>query len=54
MDLLFNIAESYTLLWKYREGESMHRKALDLKEKVLGEDHSSTLSSMNNLALVIE
>jgi len=53
MNLLFNIAESYALLGKYREAELMYRQALDLKEKVLGEEHPSTLDSMNNLAEVL-
>ena len=53
MDLLFNIAESYALLGKYREAESIHQQALDIKEKVLGEEHPSTLASMNNLAEVL-
>ncbi|KAK5260321.1 hypothetical protein LTR40_004369 [Exophiala xenobiotica] len=51
--LLFNIAESYTLLGRYGEAEEMHRQTLDLREKVLGEEHQSTLGSMNNLALVL-
>src|SRR5206468_2644730 len=53
MDLLFNIAESYALLGKYREAELMHRQALYLREKVLGEEHPSTLASMNSLAEVL-
>jgi hypothetical protein len=31
----------------------MHRQALQLKEKVLGKEHPSTLNSMDNLALVL-
>ncbi|EXL45099.1 hypothetical protein FOCG_13862 [Fusarium oxysporum f. sp. radicis-lycopersici 26381] len=31
----------------------MHRETLELKEKVLGKEHPSTLDSMNNLALVL-
>ncbi|KAK5214930.1 hypothetical protein LTR99_011008 [Exophiala xenobiotica] len=38
---------------RYREVEKMHRQALDLKEKVLGEEHLSTLASMNNLEEVL-
>jgi tetratricopeptide (TPR) repeat protein len=37
---------------KYEEAEEMSRQALGLKEKVLGKEHPSTLTSMNNLALV--
>ena len=31
----------------------MHRRTLELKEKVLGREHPSTLDSMNNLAEVL-
>ncbi|KAK4220997.1 Tetratricopeptide repeat-domain-containing protein [Podospora fimiseda] len=31
----------------------MHRQALQLREKVLCKEHPSTLTSMNNLALVL-
>ena len=31
----------------------MHRHTLDLRKKVLGEMHPSTLDSMNNLAEVL-
>jgi hypothetical protein len=31
----------------------MHRKAFGLKETVLGKKHPDTLTSMNNLALVL-
>lgn len=34
----------------YEEAEQMHRQTLNLKEKVLGEEHPSTLASMNNSA----
>ncbi|KAK5214567.1 hypothetical protein LTR72_012261 [Exophiala xenobiotica] len=41
-------------VWRpYGEAEEMHRQTLDLREKVLGEEHQSTLGSMNNLALVL-
>jgi hypothetical protein len=32
----------------------LHQQALQLREKVLGKDHPSTLQSMNNLALVLD
>ena len=32
----------------------MHRQTLELREKVLGLEHPSTLDSMNNLALVLD
>ncbi|KAI0815407.1 Tetratricopeptide repeat-domain-containing protein [Xylaria sp. FL0064] len=51
--LLFNMAESYSILGKYDEAETMHRQTLELREEVLGREHPSTLDSMNNLALVL-
>jgi prophage maintenance system killer protein len=32
----------------------MHQQTLELREKVLGKEHPSTLSSMGNLALVLD
>ncbi|RYP33540.1 hypothetical protein DL767_004715 [Monosporascus sp. MG133] len=52
-DLLFNIAESYFVLGKYKEAEAVNRQTLELKEKLLGRKHPSTLDSMNNLAEVL-
>ncbi|KAK0717692.1 hypothetical protein B0T26DRAFT_854799, partial [Lasiosphaeria miniovina] len=46
-DLLFNIAESYYQIAKYKEAEQIHRQALELREKVLGREHPDTLTSMN-------
>ncbi|KAK4164715.1 phosphorylase superfamily [Cladorrhinum sp. PSN259] len=53
-DLLFSIAESYSEIAKYEEAERIYRQALELKEKVLGREHRSTLDSMNNLGLVLQ
>ncbi|KAK0741212.1 P-loop containing nucleoside triphosphate hydrolase protein [Schizothecium vesticola] len=53
-DLLFKVGESFHNLGKYKEAEQMHRQALQLKEKVLGKEHPSTLASMNNLALAFD
>ncbi|KAK4221858.1 hypothetical protein QBC38DRAFT_520909 [Podospora fimiseda] len=39
------------LLCKYEEAEQMHRQALQLREKVLGKEHPSTLTSINDLLL---
>jgi Tetratricopeptide repeat len=39
---------------KYDEAEAMHRRALELRQTVLGKEHPGTLTSMNNLALVLE
>ena len=32
----------------------MHRQTLELREKVLGKEHPNTLTSMNNLANVLQ
>ncbi|KAI1439348.1 hypothetical protein F5Y02DRAFT_424116, partial [Annulohypoxylon stygium] len=52
--LFFNVAESYSQLGKYNEAEQMYQQTLELNEQVLGKEHPSTLSSMNNLALVLD
>ncbi|KAI3326449.1 kinesin light chain 1 [Xylariaceae sp. AK1471] len=52
-DLLHNIAESCLILVKYSEAERLYRQTLRLREEVLGREHPSTLSSMNNLAMVL-
>ncbi|KAI7911535.1 kinesin light chain [Pyricularia oryzae] len=52
--LQHNIAEVYNFLGQYEEAEQMHRKTLELREKVLGPENPSTFESMNNLALVLD
>lgn len=53
-DLLLKVATSYYILGKYQEAEAMHRQALELRQRVLGEKYPSTLGSMNNLANVLD
>jgi tetratricopeptide (TPR) repeat protein len=53
-DLLFNVGEYFQQTGKYKEAETMHRRTLELREKVLGLEHPSTLTSMNNLASVLD
>jgi tetratricopeptide (TPR) repeat protein len=38
---------------KYEQAEEMHRQALKLSETVLGKEHPTTLTSMNNLATML-
>ncbi|KAL0933548.1 uncharacterized protein CTRU02_212511 [Colletotrichum truncatum] len=52
-DLLSSVGQSNSLLGKYGAAEQVHRQALEVKEKVLGLENPLTLSSMNNLALVL-
>ena len=33
---------------------SLHRQTLEMKEKVFGEEHPSTLASMTNFAIVLQ
>jgi len=39
---------------KYKTAEEMHRRVLELKEKVLGPEYPATLASMNNVAAVVD
>ncbi|KAK5550164.1 hypothetical protein LTR46_011837, partial [Exophiala xenobiotica] len=37
----------------YVEAEQMHREVVEVQERVLGQERPDTLTSMNNLALVL-
>ncbi|KAF4632131.1 hypothetical protein G7Y89_g5991 [Cudoniella acicularis] len=52
--LLFNTGLYFSQTGKYIEAENRCRQALELTQRALGDDHPSTLGSMNNLALVFE
>ncbi|KAF2830797.1 hypothetical protein CC86DRAFT_443678 [Ophiobolus disseminans] len=47
-------AETLSSMGMYGEAEAMHRQTLARKEKVLGHEHPSMLTSMNNLAGVLD
>nr|CDP26075.1 Putative kinesin light chain [Podospora anserina S mat+] len=51
--LLSKVGQSFYNLGKYKEAEQMYRQTLQLSEKVLGKEHPDTLTSMNDLALVL-
>ncbi|KAF9769126.1 hypothetical protein IL306_013511, partial [Fusarium sp. DS 682] len=51
--LIFNTAGSQSILGKYKEAGAMHQQALGLRTEVLGAKHPDTLTSLNNLALVL-
>jgi tetratricopeptide (TPR) repeat protein len=51
--LLFNIGEYFQKTGKYIKAEKMCRQTLELKKEALGDDHPSTLDSMNKLAIVL-
>ena len=48
------MGEYFLQTGKYIEAEKSYRQALELRERLLGVDHPSTLDSMNNLALVLD
>ena len=39
---------------KWREAEEMHREVVEIRHRVLGEEHQDTWSSMNGLASVLK
>lgn len=39
---------------KYGEAEMMYRQTLDLRQAILGKEHPSTLTSIHNLALLLD
>ena len=47
-----NIGNVYCNLGKYDEALKYHTQALEIQEKVLGEEHSDTTCSYNNIGLV--
>jgi len=52
-DLLSNVGGCFEINGKYKKAERMHQQALELRQKVLGQEHQDTLTSMNDLALVL-
>ncbi|KFA68627.1 hypothetical protein S40285_09472, partial [Stachybotrys chlorohalonatus IBT 40285] len=50
ISLLHNVGQYANLLGKYAEAEQMRWQTLKLSEKVLGQEHPDTLTSMSNLA----
>ena len=49
----FALGEALHRLGKYQEAEAYHRRALRLREKVLGTEHADTAASLNATALVL-
>jgi hypothetical protein len=49
-----NFALIFNSQSKYNEAEKMHRRTLELFNKVLGKKHPNTLVSISNLALVLD
>jgi tetratricopeptide (TPR) repeat protein len=38
------------MAWRYDEARKLHRETLEIRRRVLGQDHPDTLTSMHNLA----
>jgi tetratricopeptide (TPR) repeat protein len=51
--ILYYIGKSLSKQGHYKEAESIHRRCLELRERVLGEDHEDTLRCINQLASVL-
>ena len=51
--ILYYIGKSLSKQGHYKEAESIHRRCLELRERVLGRDHEDTLRSINELAYVL-
>ena len=51
-DILSTSGQVYDRIGKYRQAEGFHKKALMIRKKIFGEDHTDVASSYNNLATV--
>ena len=52
--LLWKVGEGHNKLGKYQLAEPMYRQTLELMETALGSEHPDTLTSMGNLAAVLD
>ena len=51
-DILSTSGQVYDRIGKYSQAEGFHKKALMIRKKIFGEDHTDVASSYNNLAAV--
>jgi len=49
---MYNLANLYQGQGRYDEAESLHLQTLELRKRVLGEEHPDTLMSADNLAMI--
>ena len=49
---LNSLAVLYGKLGKYKDAEPLCKRALEIREKVLGRDHPDVVKQLNNLALL--
>ncbi|KAG7402978.1 Kinesin light chain [Fusarium oxysporum f. sp. rapae] len=52
--LLTNVGWHWQMRGRYNEAELINRQALEAREKVLGQEHPDTLTSVNNFGLVLQ
>lgn len=52
-NLLSKAGRSFYILGQYCEAETMHQRALEGREKVMGPDHPATLASVNDLGFTL-
>lgn len=51
---LNNLAVLYGKRGKYKDAEPLCKRALEIREKVLGKDHPDVAKQLNNLALLCQ
>ena len=51
---LNNLAVLYGKRGKYKDAEPLCKRALEIREKVLGRDHPDVAKQLNNLALLCQ
>ena len=51
---LNNLAVLYGKRGKYKDAEPLCKRALEIREKVLGQDHPDVAKQLNNLALLCQ
>ncbi|MEH1837687.1 MAG: tetratricopeptide repeat protein, partial [Nostoc sp.] len=49
---LNNLAELYCSIGRYNEAEPLFQQALELRKRLLGDNHHNVATSLNNLALL--
>ncbi|RFU73729.1 kinesin light chain [Trichoderma arundinaceum] len=52
-DVLTKVAEANSVLAQYQTAEQMYRQALEIRRTLLGEENPETITSINNLALIL-
>jgi Tetratricopeptide repeat len=45
-----NLASTYRNQGRWKEAEKLEAQVMEMRKRVLGEEHPDTLTSMNNLA----